>query len=48
MGDQTTELEALERILEEREEASNLNMSILKLITRNFSEKYKIGQGGWI
>ena len=42
---------ALKRILEEREEASNLNMSILKLIkliTRNFSEKYKIGHGGWI
>ncbi|CAN6374291.1 unnamed protein product [Urochloa humidicola] len=42
----TSELETLERILDGRQEPSNLKLPLLECITDNFSCKYRIGGGG--
>ena len=41
------DLDVLERILDGRENPTNLSLSLLKDITENFSEDREIGHGGF-
>ncbi|XP_066339311.1 uncharacterized protein [Miscanthus floridulus] len=46
LRDRTSELEALEHILAKTKKPCNLSLSLLKVITKNFSNTCKIGHGG--